>query len=157
AGRLLERERELERIGAVLDRARTGGGGSVLVVEGPAGIGKTRLSRAARQEAEQRAFSVLAARGTELEREYPFGGVRQLFELTVRSASAKERAVLLDGAAALAAPAVLPEVGFSREEIDPSFGALHGLYWLCANLCVARPLLLVVDDLHWVDRPSLEF
>ena len=157
AGRLLERERELERIGVLLERARAGRGGSVLVVEGPAGIGKTRLSRAARQEADVRGFSALAARGTELEREYPFGVVRQLFEGTVRSASAEERAGLLDGAAALAAPAIFPEAGLSREELDPAFGAFHGLYWLCANLCVDRPLLLVVDDLQWVDQPSLGF
>src|SRR5690348_15199588 len=132
AGRLLEREHELERIGALLDRASAGDGGSVLVVEGPAGIGKTRLSRAARQEAELRGFCALAARGAELEREYPFGVVRQLFEITVRKASAEERANLLDGAAALAAPAILAEVELSHEELDPAFGAFHGLYWLCA-------------------------
>jgi hypothetical protein len=31
---------------------------------------------------------------------------------------------------------------------DVSFATLHGLYWLTANLCVHRPLMLVVDDLH---------
>jgi DNA-binding CsgD family transcriptional regulator len=157
AGRLLERERELERIGALLERAWAGGDGSVLVLEGPPGIGKTRLSRAARQEADLLGFRVLAARGTELEREYAFGVVRQLFESTVRSAVAAADMRLLDGAAALAAPAVLPEAGLSRDELDPAFGAFHGLYWLCANLCVDQPLLLVVDDLQWVDQPSLGF
>jgi DNA-binding CsgD family transcriptional regulator len=156
-GRLLERERELGLIGALLDTALAGGDGSVLVIEGPAGIGKTRLTRAARQEADLRSISVLAARGAELEREYPFGVVRQLFELRLRSATAAERELLLEGAAALAAPAVLPEAALSREQLDPAFGAFHGLYWLCANLCADRPLLLVVDDLQWVDQPSLGF
>ena len=43
AGRLLERERELQRIASLLEGALDGAG-SMLVVEGPAGIGKTRLS-----------------------------------------------------------------------------------------------------------------
>src|SRR5689334_21728956 len=107
AGRLLERERELQRIASLLDSA-VEGAGSLLVVEGPAGIGKTRLSRAARQEAEGRGFLALAAGGAELERAYPFGVVQQLLERTLRSAPPQERDRLLDGAAALAAPAVLP-------------------------------------------------
>ena len=34
---------------------------------------------------------------------------------------------------------------------------MHGLYWLCANLAERKPLLLTVDDLHWVDGPSLSW
>src|SRR5262249_45073098 len=40
---------------------------------------------------------------------------------------------------------------------DPSFAVLHGLYWLCANLAVGRPVALVVDDAHWADTASLRF
>src|SRR3954452_20575315 len=34
---------------------------------------------------------------------------------------------------------------------------LHGLYWLSANLALKKPTLLVVDDLHWPDEPSLRW
>ena len=34
---------------------------------------------------------------------------------------------------------------------------LHGLYWLTANVAARRPLLLVIDDLHWCDPPSLRW
>jgi predicted ATPase len=40
---------------------------------------------------------------------------------------------------------------------DVSFATLHGLFWLTANLCARGPLMLVVDDLHWSDVPSLRF
>ena len=34
---------------------------------------------------------------------------------------------------------------------------LHGLYWLAANFASRKPTLLVVDDLHWADEPSLRW
>jgi predicted ATPase len=77
-GLLLERDGELERIGRCLQRAQQGHGGA-LVVEGPAGIGKTVLLAAARDGAEGEGFRVLRARGAELEREFAFGMVHQLF------------------------------------------------------------------------------
>jgi DNA-binding CsgD family transcriptional regulator len=40
---------------------------------------------------------------------------------------------------------------------DASFGLIHGLHWLCANLADEQPLLVLVDDAHWVDRPTLRF
>ena len=38
-----------------------------------------------------------------------------------------------------------------------SFATLHGLYWLLVNLAERGPLVVSVDDLHWVDEPSLRF
>src|ERR687892_93693 len=95
-GLLLERDRELERIGGCLHRAQQGDGGA-LVVEGPAGIGKTVLLAAGRDTAERDGFRVLRARGAELEREFAFGVVRQLVEPVVAGASVDERAGLLEG------------------------------------------------------------
>ena len=36
-------------------------------------------------------------------------------------------------------------------------GGLHGLYWLCAGLAAQQPLVLVIDDAHWADEPSLQW
>ncbi|WP_448625817.1 helix-turn-helix transcriptional regulator [Geodermatophilus sp. URMC 64] len=146
---LLEREAEVEAIVAALDGAATGRGG-VLVVEGPAGIGKTRLLDAARAAAGERGFRVLLARASPLEREFGFGVVRGLLEPVVRAASPEERAALLDGAARLAAPVLDP--GASPA---PGFATLHGVYWLLAGLAERTPLLLAVDDAHEADGPSL--
>jgi DNA-binding CsgD family transcriptional regulator len=161
-GRLLERDRELERIGQCLQRASQGYGGA-LVVEGPAGIGKTVLLAAGRVAAQREGFRVLRARGAELEREYAFGVVRQLFEPALAAATEQERAGLLDGPPGVAArllslPGLGDEaMGGTAVPPDPSFAVLHGLYWLCANLAAERPLALVVDDAHWADGASLRF
>jgi ATP/maltotriose-dependent transcriptional regulator MalT len=167
-GSLYERERERALVVEALDEV-AGGRGRAVVVEGPAGIGKTSLLGLARDAALERSFAVANARGTELERAYAWGVVRQLFEPRLRGLSAGARRAALAGAAALAGPVVLPEAaardagpGVLPEAApdagpDPSFGALHGLYWLVAGLADRRPQLLLVDDLHWVDDASTRF
>jgi predicted ATPase len=62
---LFERGREFQELGARLEQAAAGQGG-VVVVEGPAGIGKSRLLAEARSRAGA-SMRVLAARGSELE------------------------------------------------------------------------------------------
>ena len=157
---LLERSEELARIETALARARAGNG-SLLVVEGPAGIGKTAVLSAARTLALGQDMRVLRSRGAELERDFAFGVVRQLFEPVLADASAPERADWLQGAAGVAAGLLnLPggeHTGGTGAGVDPSFAILHGLYWLCANLASQRALCLVVDDAHWADGPSLRY
>ncbi|HEY3585817.1 MAG TPA: AAA family ATPase, partial [Myxococcaceae bacterium] len=162
AGPLIERDQELERIRRCLWRAQEGQG-SALVVEGPAGIGKTVLLAAGRDVAEGEGFRLLRARGSELEREFAFGVVRQLVEPVLAEASKQERALLLDGAPGLAARLLgfprVPDEGDGTAPVapDPLFAVLHGLYWLCANLAAETPVALVVDDIHWADAASLRF
>src|SRR5262249_55522622 len=40
---------------------------------------------------------------------------------------------------------------------EPSFSALHGLYWLTINLADAQPVLVAVDDAHLADVASLRW
>jgi DNA-binding CsgD family transcriptional regulator len=138
-------------IGAIAD------GGRLLVIEGPPGIGKTALLAEARALAQEAGVQVLGARGSELERAFSYGVVRQLFEPLVASVAADERAELLEGAAALAAPLFDPAQVAVQPTGDSSLATLHGLYWLTANLAARRPLLLALDDLHWCDLPSLRW
>jgi DNA-binding CsgD family transcriptional regulator len=148
---LLERERELAAVEALLER-RSG----VLVIEGAAGIGKTALVEAACSRAEGRGDVVLRARGSELEAGFPFGVVRQLFERRLASAEPKAREALLAGPAAAVRSFFLGDVA-AAGAADRSFSVLHGLYWLAANAAVRRPLLVAVDDAHWSDEPSLRW
>jgi DNA-binding CsgD family transcriptional regulator/tetratricopeptide (TPR) repeat protein len=158
---LLERNEELVRIESALEDARSGRG-TFLVIEGPAGIGKTALLAATRATAAESGMLVLRSRGTELERDFAFGVVRQLFESTLANASELERAELLQSSAGVAAgilglPGAPAAGGPQASDKDPLFAILHGLYWLCANLAAASPLCIVVDDAHWADAPSLRF
>jgi predicted ATPase len=88
---LREREHELCRLGELIAAARDGQGGA-LVLEGEAGIGKTRLLTVARELARGDGLEVLAGRGGKLERDFANGVVRQLFDTAVRSGLALERA-----------------------------------------------------------------
>ena len=155
--RLLEREAELAALEAMLAAARLGDG-RLVVVEGSAGIGKTRLLAEVRALAQAGDFEVLTARGGELEGEFAFGIVRQLFEAPLAAATPELRAELLAGAAELSASlfASAP-TSAAGEATESSFAMLHGLYWLTANFASRTPTLLVVDDLHWADEPSLRW
>jgi DNA-binding CsgD family transcriptional regulator len=154
-GRLLERDAELAVLDEQLDAAAAGHG-SLVVVEGPAGIGKTRLLAAARERARARGFEVLQGRGSPLERDVQFGLVRQLIERPIALASPAERDRLLSGPAAPAA-AVLglaaPPAGAALD--DPAPQILQALHWVLLHLASRAPLLVSVDDGHWGDASSL--
>jgi len=153
---LLEREAELAALHAVVDAASSGVG-RVVAIEGRAGMGKTRLVAETRALAASSGFEVLIARSAELEQEFAYGVVRQLFEPFLASLPLEERDEALSGTAGLA------ERLFGDEELtgtasgDLSFAVLHGLYWLAANLSTRRPTAIVVDDLHWTDAPTLRW
>lgn len=150
---LWDRDAELARVDGALAAARAGVG-VALLIEGPAGIGKTAILDEARAWARAAGMSVLSGRGTELEREYALGVARQCLLPPVRSADEDQRRRLLAGAAARAAPLVLD--GVAGATSDP-FAMLHALYWLVTNMTLAEPVLLVVDDAQWADEPSLRF
>jgi DNA-binding CsgD family transcriptional regulator len=152
---LLERESELQRLGAVLDDASERQGGLALL-HGSAGIGKTRLLLATCDDAGRRGMQVLAAHCSDLEQQFPFGVVRQLFESEIIAVA--EAGTRLQGPAAYAAPVF--DTGLAESAgvpTDRSAAVQRGLYWLTRGLAVSSPLLLAIDDAHWADLPSLLF
>ena len=155
---LLEREAELGELERLIAGAK-GGAGSILLLEGPPGIGKTELLARAVELGSNAGLEVLQASGSELEQDFAFGIARQLFEQPIQELDAKTREQVLDGAAALSAHLVGAHSGLPARTGAPSdlFSLLHGLYWLCANLSASRPLLIAIDDAHWADTASLKF
>ncbi len=152
ARHLLERDTELARLQQIL-RDAADGDGRVTTFTGPAGIGKTQLVRSTSGLATEAGFRVLQARGSELEGDFAFGIVRQLFEpLLARS---NETGGLFAGAAALAEPAVRGDA--TGAPAATSHAVLHGLYWLVSNLADHGPVLLAIDDAHDADPASVAF
>jgi DNA-binding CsgD family transcriptional regulator/tetratricopeptide (TPR) repeat protein len=151
----VERDGELANVAELI--AALPDGGRLLVIEGPPGIGKTVLLAQAKTLAQEAGLQVLTARGSELERSFSYGVVRQLFEPLLASLRTEDRAELMAGAAALAEPLFDPAQVAAESVADSSLASLHGLYWLTANLAARTPLLLTLDDLHWSDLPSLRF
>ncbi|HEY8582816.1 MAG TPA: AAA family ATPase, partial [Capillimicrobium sp.] len=156
---LVERDGECEAVDAAVEGATAAGG--VLLVEGPAGIGKTQLLARVRAQSAARGFATLAARGVELERDYAFGVVHQLYVPELLRRDDAGRDALLSGAAALARPLLgidaQPAPGDADDVGDRRFAQLHGLYWLTATLAAEAPLLVLVDDAHCADVASLRF
>src|SRR6187551_737116 len=124
--RLLERERELAELQELVESA-CGGSGRFAAIEAAAGLGKTRLLQAVREGGHAAGMRVLAARATELERDFPFALVRQLFEPQLVSLDASAREALFEGAAG-AARGALGIAGHGPPA--DAFAVLHGLYWL---------------------------
>ncbi|HEY5881348.1 MAG TPA: BTAD domain-containing putative transcriptional regulator, partial [Nakamurella sp.] len=148
---LVDRDREIAALTRAVDDVR-GGSGGLLVIEGSAGIGKTRLLVEAGRLATAAGVRTLSARSSELERAFGFGTVRQLFEPLLLDPTHAD--TLLAGGAQGARPV------FETVADDPaegSYAVLHGLYRLTVNLTADRPLLLSVDDVQWSDGASLRF
>jgi DNA-binding CsgD family transcriptional regulator len=154
ARRLLDRDEELLRIDGAIASAALGRG-SFVVVEGRPGLGKSCLLEATVEIAAAAEVAVLGARGSDLEADFPFDLALQLFEPRLRGASAEDLALLFAGSASLARPLFGAPGPAPDRTGDGSL--LHGLYWLAANLAERSPTVVVIDDVQWADRQSLEF
>ncbi|GAA0436097.1 LuxR family transcriptional regulator [Acrocarpospora corrugata] len=142
---LVGRDQELDRLFGMVDQIATRGG--ALVVRGEAGIGKSALLAAAGERARERGAAVVTTTGTQSEARLAFGGLHQLL------------LPFLDRVGHRPDP--------QRKALDVAFGATEGdapdLFLIgLATLGVITereaqaPLLLVVEDAHWLDRSSAE-
>ena len=124
---------------------------AVVLIEGEAGIGKTRLLDAALEDARRRGMQVAAGRAEELEGMRPFGLMTGVFGCTRSSADPRRAAIgeLLSGAAGERNPITVTS--------DPGlrFRVVDALADLVEELALAGPLLIGVDDLQWADASSL--
>jgi DNA-binding CsgD family transcriptional regulator len=154
---LLEREGELGAIESALGAALKGDGRAVLVTGDP-GIGKTSLLGAAADSASRQGFQILSVRADALEVQLSFGVCAQLFLGLTDPPPGGDTPELFAGAAANSRPIFGGTAGVPQAiSEDRTMSLIHGLYWLCANLADSDPLLLVIDDAHWADLPSLRF
>jgi DNA-binding CsgD family transcriptional regulator/tetratricopeptide (TPR) repeat protein len=157
-GELLERERELVALHAAIDAARRGDG-AVVLIEGPAGVGKTRLVHAAAAAAHETGMLTLTAVAHELDRDVPGSVAKQLVAPLVRNASPSRRRQLtqdLEPRVAALLNGARPALTASGE--DPAAALIVGLAEVIARVLAAgdhRTAVIVLDDAHWADAISL--
>ncbi len=153
---LVGREAEMARLTALLDQAWQRQG-ALAIVEGEAGVGKTRLVRELANQVRRRGGKVLTGSCYEGER-LPYGPFVEAFRPLLAD-RADDRS-LFGGLEAELQP-LLPGLESSVElaELEPNQARLRlfdATSRLLARLSDRQPLLLVLDDLHWIDDASLE-
>ncbi|SFS65679.1 regulatory protein, luxR family [Saccharopolyspora flava] len=117
-----------------------------VIVRGPSGVGKSRLLSEFRRHEHLRTCSVLQVRCPATTRPPRYDAVRRLFEPLELGA---------DDVAGAAVPALFPDLRLARNSSD--YATLSALHSVAANLMVARPLVLVIDDAHHCDPASLRW
>ena len=123
-----------------------------MVLEAPAGLGKTALLDYSARLARDAGCLVRHAAPGPHERQFAFGVVRTLLEAPLRNSPASERAAILTGASAPAGALLL---GGELPGAAEATAIAHGVMWACAGLARTRPVALIVDDAQWSDRASL--
>jgi predicted ATPase len=144
ASQLIGREAECAAVDRLLDDARAGVGGS-LVVRGEPGIGKSALLEYAKQRAAP--MAVLSATGVEAESDLAFAGLHELLRPVLDHLGEVPdiQSQALAGALGLAASTHADRLLISAAVLG-----------LLATAAEERPTLCVVDDAQWLDRPSAD-
>ncbi|HEX9106938.1 MAG TPA: AAA family ATPase, partial [Longimicrobiales bacterium] len=160
---LVGRGELLERAQGVLERARAGAG-SVLLVSGEAGVGKSRLLRSTLEAARSAGFLVLQGACTETERSDPYAPLADL----VRGFATGTSAAVAAHAFAAAAPellALFPELHALFPEATPPSARdpeqdrrrlFQALSSTLRELSETQPLLVIFEDVHWSDDATLD-
>jgi DNA-binding CsgD family transcriptional regulator/KaiC/GvpD/RAD55 family RecA-like ATPase len=140
---LIGREEQLGRIDRLLDGARLGRS-AAFVLHGDPGVGKTALVEHAMASAD--GFVVLHVLGVEAESDVAFSGLDALLRPVIE---------FLDAIPATQSFALRGALGLEETDSD-SLAAYAGTLSLLAAAAERRPVLVVVDDAHWLDRASAD-
>ena len=146
---LIGRAAEVDLLTALLDEVARGRG-RVAVIEGEAGIGKTRLLGEALRIAEIRDFHVLRGTAQELERDLPFGVLASALAISGRWRDS-ERSGIANLLAHETVGAGLPVAEGPSER----YRILESMLALVERLAAAKPLVLALEDLQWADPSTL--
>ena len=144
---LVGREPELALAAAAMRRLRDGYA-AALVIEGEAGIGKTRLVQSLIEDARSRDVAVFSGQSHPFERSRPFGVVAAALRLDPRSPDRRRAAIGAMLADRASQAAVGPVGGLQFHVVDE-------IVDLVESSCAERPMVLVIEDVHWADSASV--
>lgn len=143
---LVGRAKEAERLGKLVELAPSAS--QVLLTIGDTGAGKSTLMTGCGTRARSVGYRVLTATGSETESQLAFGGLHQLLRPVLACAEsllARQRAALLGA------------FGIESAPEGPDIMLLGvAVLTLLSDLADRQPLVIVVDDAHWIDRSSLD-
>jgi ATP/maltotriose-dependent transcriptional regulator MalT len=156
AEELVGRTAELAAVASALDELERGRC-AVLMVLGEPGIGKTSLLRALGVRADRRGLLVLAGSASELERDLPFGVFADALDDYVQTLE-PHRLAALEADVLTELGEVLPSLaaGAGGAATDHRFRTHRAVRRLLEVLATPKPLVLILDDLHWADSGSVE-
>src|SRR4051794_40129755 len=157
---LVGREQELEFLTARL-REVEGGGAQFAAVEGDPGMGKTRLLKELAEHGSRQGCVVLQGRAAEFERELPFAvfvdALDSFLEATPGSAlTALDQEQVDELATAFPAMRALASGDTAAPAPDDRIRVYGAVRELLTLLATGKTVLILLDDLHWSDRASLE-
>lgn len=155
------RRAELERVAAGL-RAAAGGQPAAFLVAGEAGVGKTRFVEESAGMAREAGFRVLAGSCIQLaEGALPYAPIVEALRPLPAEYSPADLDRLLGAAGRAELVRLMPEIGEAHDPPTTGTGAAQGrlfeiLLGVLTRLAAERPLLCIVEDLHWADRSTLD-
>ncbi len=161
--RFVGRLRELETLREALDHS-IAGRGRIVMLAGEPGIGKTRTAQELAVHAASHDATVLWGHCHEEAGAPPYWPWVQIIRGALRTACSG--ALLADvGTGAIDIADIVPEIRALMPDLEPSvrledaaqarFRMFDSIRQLFVSLCSRQPTLLVLDDLHWADAPSL--
>ncbi len=160
---LVGRTREMEFLNQALSASRNGAGRCVLVA-GEAGMGKSRLAAEISSRAARDRWTIIEGHCTEQDNSFPYAPWIDALRSFLAPKSAAEVSELL-GPLAAELVKLLPELSWLLPSLQPTpplepqaekHRLVETLTRFATSLAVARPLLVVLEDLHWSDEQSLE-
>ncbi len=152
--RIVGRRAELDIVGRAL-AALDDGATPLLYVVGEPGIGKTRLLAELHTQAHARRHLVLGGRAAEFERDLPFGLFVAALDDYLASLTGDEVALPAELGRIFPALAHLAE-GATAGLQEERYRAHRAVRGLLDGLSTRRPVVLVLDDVHWADPASAE-
>ena len=146
APELIGRDREVRALTEQIDAATTPRGGALLI-RGAAGIGKSSLLEAARGHATAKRFQILTTTGIQSEAFLPFAGLHQLLRPMLRE---------IDRLPESYRKAIHAAFGQAEDAAPSPYLIALSVLQLLGECAESVPVLLLVDDAHWLDLPTAE-
>ncbi|MBT3996022.1 MAG: DUF2791 family P-loop domain-containing protein [Chloroflexi bacterium] len=162
ADQYIGRSQELAELTSTLDTVDSGSG-SIVIVSGEPGIGKTRLLEEFAGIASSRGIVVVNGSCFEGDSTPPYWPWVQVLRLILANSTSNITAALETHSQALAEliPEVLPEGSrgastVQHESSQARFNLFDSVHKFLGQIARTQPIVLILDDLHWADQATLD-